>query len=189
MPLRRLGAWAARYAPLAEPFKNNLWHGDLGPARTARSRRGYYGSISFIDEQIGMVLAALERRGLLEKTLILFTADHGDMTGDHHLWRKSYPYEASSRIPFLVRWPESPGVGGARGVTIDRPVELRDVLPTFLDTAGAPAVEGLDGRSILPLLRGEGFVRDGRLVRRPERYLYSPHFPVAPASSMGHRGT
>ncbi len=152
MPAPHIGDWAGKHAP-ANPENFTSWHGDLGVEQARRSRRGYYGSVSFIDEQIGRILGSLERRGILDNTFILFTADHGDMTGDHNLWRKSYPFEASARIPFLVR--PSAGMPGTRGAMCDRPVELRDVLPTFLDAAGVPCPEGLDGRSVLDLARGK----------------------------------
>jgi len=81
---------------------------------------------------------SLTRRGLLDQTLIVFFSDHGDMLGDHNLWRKSYAYAGSSRVPFLVRWPE--GILTARrGATMDQMVELRDVRPTFLDAVATPA--------------------------------------------------
>ncbi len=155
MPAPHVGRWADRYAAVGTPFNNNLWHGDLGVDQARRSRRGYYGSVSFIDEQIGRILKSLAKRGWLDDTFIIFTADHGDMTGDHHLWRKSYAYEASARIPYLVRWPKSMGMADRRGQTIAQPVELRDVMPTFLDVAGARVPDHLDGRSWLPLLRGQ----------------------------------
>lgn len=155
IPAPHIGPWAERYAPLQEPFVNDLWHGDLGLDQARRSRRGYYGSITFIDEQIGKILRCLEEKGLLDNTLILVTADHGDMTGDHHLWRKSYAYEASARIPFLVRWPASMGLEDKRGTTLKQPVEIRDVLPTFLDAAGAISPVPLDGRSVMDLVRGK----------------------------------
>ncbi len=151
LPEPALGRWSQRYAPRSSD-RDDLWHGDLGAAQVRHSRQGYYGSISFLDEQIGRILEALERRGWLEQTLILFTSDHGDMTGDHHLWRKSYAYEASAHIPMLVRWPTGM-VAARRGQIIRRPVELRDVLPTFLEAASAPGRETLDGRSLLGLIR------------------------------------
>lgn len=152
LPAAVVGDWAQRYAARSSD-RDDLWHGNLGAQQVRRSRQGYYGSVSFVDEQIGRILEALDQRGWLDETLILFTADHGDMTGDHHLWRKSYAYEASARIPMLVRWPEGL-VAATRGQVLREPVELRDVLPTLLETAGAPVPEHLDGRSLLDLLRG-----------------------------------
>lgn len=148
-----IGDWCARYRARSDD-SNSIWHGDMGEEQARLSRQGYYGSVSFIDEQIGRIVEALERRGLLERTVILFTADHGDMTGDHHLWRKSYAYEPSARIPMLMRWPEGL-VDRARGATREEPVEIRDVLPTFLDAARTEAPVPLDGASLLELIRNE----------------------------------
>ncbi|MFB3829113.1 MAG: arylsulfatase [Bryobacteraceae bacterium] len=153
LPKAQVGKWAAKFAPRSSG-RDDLWHGDLGAEQVRRSRQGYYGSISFVDEQIGRILESLEKRRMLDETLILFTSDHGDMTGDHHLWRKSYPYESSARIPMLMRWAEGMGAG-ARGQVLTNPVELRDILPTCLDAAGTAAPRPLDGRSLLELARGK----------------------------------
>jgi arylsulfatase len=153
LPKAAVGKWAQKYAPRSWA-KNDVWHGDLGAEQVRSSRQGYYGSVSFIDEQVGRILETLEKRGLLEETLIVHTSDHGDMTGDHHLWRKSYAYEPSAHIPMLMRWPQGL-IAAKRGQVLKQPVELRDILPTFLDAAGQPAREELDGRSLLDLARGK----------------------------------
>ena len=153
LPAATVAPWAKRFAPRSGP-ESDAWHGDLGVEQVRRSRQGYYGSVSFVDEQIGRVLEALARRTLMEETLIVFFSDHGDMLGDHHLWRKSYAYAASARVPMLVRWPEGM-LSARRGSSMDQVVELRDVLPTFLDAAAAPAGRPLDGRSLLPLIGGK----------------------------------
>ncbi|HSW46387.1 MAG TPA: arylsulfatase [Phycisphaerae bacterium] len=154
VPPAVIGDWSARYAADTDPSNYNSWHGDFGPEQVRVSRRAYYGSISFIDEQIGRILKTLEERGWLDSTLILFTADHGDMLGDHHLWRKTYAYEGSARIPMLVRWPEN--MEAKRGQVFDQPTELRDLLPTFLDAAGVKFDPSqFDGQSLLKLVRGE----------------------------------
>jgi len=157
-PMPRVGAWAEE------------WHGRAGgtletrPSATRgrfpddevrRSRQYYVATISHVDEQIGKVLAALKKRGELENTIILFCSDHGDMMGDQHLWRKCYAYEPSARVPMIVRWPEALGVDADRGQVIDKLVELRDVLPTFLDAAGIDQPGAMDGMSVLDLVRGE----------------------------------
>lgn len=157
MPKPVVGRWAGMHALKGEnPGKNpSCFRGDLGVAPARKARHGYYGSISFIDEQVGRLLAVLEARGILEHTLILCTADHGDMLGDHHLWRKTYAYEASARIPMLIRWPTGL-IDRRRGLKIDHCVELRDVLPTFLDAAGAKVdSKRFDGASMLDLVRGQ----------------------------------
>jgi arylsulfatase len=149
LPPPAVGDWAAENRS-RNTENNDLWRGDLGTKAAAESRQGYWGSVSFVDEQIGRILEALEKRGMLENTLIVYTSDHGDMLGDHHLWRKSYAYEGSTRIPMIVRQP-----GATKGQTVTQPVELRDLFPTFLDAAGAQPARPLDGRSMLPLLRGK----------------------------------
>ena len=153
MPAPHIGKWAAKYAARQEPHSNSPWHGDFGIEQVRKSRQGYYGSVTFIDEQVGNIIKALEDQGMLENTLILFTSDHGDMTGDHHLWRKTYAYEASARIPMILRWPRTMVMDHERGTRLPQPVELRDVLPTFLDVAGAKNPPSLDGKSLLGLIR------------------------------------
>jgi len=154
MPAPYVGDWAAPYAAHKDPPNPSLWHGELGIQQTKKSRRAYYGSATFIDEQIGRILSALKKRDLYDNTLIIFFSDHGDMLGDHHLWRKTYAYEGSAKIPMLLCWPKSMGLDNQRGKTLPQPVELRDVLPTFLDAAGAPIPAHLDGKSMLNLVRG-----------------------------------
>lgn len=153
LPKAQAGKWAERFAT-RNSDKNDIWRGRMPENEIRTSRQGYYGSISFIDEQIGRILEALERRGMLENTLILYTSDHGDMTGDHHLWRKSYAYEASARVPMLMRWPKGM-VSEPRGRVLAHPVELRDIFATFLDAAGAQPERPIDGRSMLDLARGK----------------------------------
>jgi arylsulfatase A-like enzyme len=88
-----------------------------------------------------------------DNTAVMLVSDHGEMLGDHHLWRKTVPYEPSARIPFLLRAPERFGI---RPMTVvDRPVGLEDVMPTLLDLAGVEVPGSVEGRSVLPLARGE----------------------------------
>ena len=152
MPAPHIGRWASKFAK-GDSENFTSWHGDMGMDQAKRSRRGYYGSITFIDEEIGKILKALEDKGQLDNTLIVFIADHGDMMMDHYHWRKSYPYEGSARIPYLIRWPKS--IQAKRGIKIEQPVEIRDILPTFLDAAGAKSPGDLDGKSLLDLVRGK----------------------------------
>lgn len=151
LPAAQCGKWAERYAAPSSQ-RSDIWHGRLSEEQVQQSRRGYYACISHVDEQIGRIYEVLEKRKLLEETLIVFTSDHGDMTGDQNLWRKSYAYEPSARIPMLIRWPKGM-VAASRGQRIDAPVELRDVFPTLLDAAGSVPARPLDGASMLALCR------------------------------------
>jgi arylsulfatase A-like enzyme len=154
LPKAVIGGWAKRNEMHGQKLSSSTPRGDLGADQVRSSRQGYYGSVTFLDEQIGRILAVLEKRGMLDNTLILYTADHGDMLGDHHLWRKTYAYESSSRVPMLIRWPKG-ATDAKRGQVLDQPVELRDVLPTLLDAAGVKFEQSrFDGRSMMELIRG-----------------------------------
>lgn len=153
LPHAKVGKWAARYAPCSGA-DYEIWHGDLGAKQVRESRQGYYGSVTFVDEQIGRILETLQQRGLMEDTFILFLSDHGDMTGDQNLWRKCYAYQPSARIAMLLRWPAGL-ISAERGQAFSQTVEIRDVLPTMLDAAGVEQPSNhLDGRSLLHLARG-----------------------------------
>lgn len=154
LPPAKVGKWAARHER-RNSESPDIWQGKLSAEEIRRSRQGYYGCISQVDEQVGRILETLEKRGLLEETLIVFTSDHGDMTGDHNLWRKSYAYESSAHIPMTMRWPKGM-LSARRGISMAQPVELRDILPTFLDAAGTEPSRPIDGRSLLGLVRSNG---------------------------------
>ena len=152
LPRPFVARWAERYEQRSDAG-NNIWHGKLDASEVRRSRQGYYGSVSFVDEQIGRILGTLEERKMLEGTAVIFLSDHGDMLGDQNLWRKSYAYEPSARIPMLLRLPS--GLQAERGMVVSQPVELRDVLPTLLELAGAAQPDHMDGASLLSLIQGK----------------------------------
>ena len=127
--------------------------GNFGEEYAKNSRRYYYANVSFIDEEIGKVIQALKEQGMYDNSLICYISDHGDMLGDHHHWRKTYPYEGSAHVPYIVKWPA--GCNVEKGGKIDTPVELRDLLPTFLEVAGGSVPADMDGQSLLTLMRGE----------------------------------
>jgi arylsulfatase A-like enzyme len=154
IPAAVAGAWAQRYMPRSGP-DNDIWHGAVSPDEVRQSRQAYYGSVSHVDEQIGRVLEVLDQRKLMDNTLIVLLSDHGDMLGDQNLWRKTYAYQPSARIPMLMRWPTGM-LSTKRGITRPEPVELRDILPTFLETVGVTPSRPIDGRSLLSLVRDAG---------------------------------
>lgn len=156
-----VGDWAAMHDRPEDAVDPNAWRGRMTAKQVHRARAGYYGEISFIDTQVGRLLNWTSRfqRETLENTWIVFTSDHGDMHGDHHLWRKTYAYEGSARIPFLLVPPgRLAGHRGDASVEIrgvaDEVVELRDVMPTLLEAAGLPIPGTVDGCSLVPLLQG-----------------------------------
>ncbi len=129
---------------------------DLDEKTMHRCRAGYFGLIQELDTQVGRLITAIG--GQLENTLILFTADHGEMLGDHHLFGKCEPFEGSANVPFLLRPPGSarklPG-DGPTGRVCDQPVGLQDVMPTLLDAADVDIPDTCTGHSVLPLARGQ----------------------------------
>jgi arylsulfatase A-like enzyme len=155
LPKAVVGKWAdAKYGGFTNAEPPELPRANIPPDLIHNSRQGYYGAVSFVDEQVGRVVDVLKKLGKFDNTLILFVADHGDMLGDHHLWRKTFPYEGSTRIPMIVRWPD--GILDAkRGQVLHQLVELRDVLPTFLDAAGIALPPAIEGKSMLDLIRGK----------------------------------
>ena len=116
-------------------------------------RRVYHGQISLLDREIGRVLDYLEKKGLAENTLVVFTSDHGDYMGEHGLMTKSPAmYDSLVRVPFLVRWPGHID----RGRRDTRFVSHVDLMPTFLEVAGHPIPNSVQGASLVPLLRDGG---------------------------------
>jgi arylsulfatase A-like enzyme len=109
--------------------------------------------VNHIDDQVGRVLNRTPR-----DTIVLFVSDHGEMLGDHQWIRKRSAYEPSARIPFAIRFPGSMGL--EQGQVRPELVSLEDVMPTLLDAAGVDAPDDMDGRSLLPMLRGESGWRE-----------------------------
>ena len=116
-----------------------------------RGRAGYYGLITYLDEKIGRLLDVLEETDQADNTIIIYTSDHGEMNGEHGMWRKSNFYEASVRVPLQITWPGHLPTEGK----INEVVSLVDLIATVVDVAGASPVAPLDGESLLPLMRGE----------------------------------
>jgi len=118
-----------------------------------RARAGYWGHMTHIDHQLHRFFEELRRAGEIDNTWICFVSDHGEMMGDHHMYRKGYPYEGSARVPLILKGPAGSTIRS--GQRLDPVVELRDIMPTLLDCAGLPVPAAIDGVSLLPLVRGE----------------------------------
>jgi arylsulfatase A-like enzyme len=119
------------------------------------ARAGYYGLLNHLDDQIRRIFNPVTgvERMTGNNTATMLVSDHGEMLGDHYLWRKTVPYEPSVRIPFLLRAPEHFGI--APRTVVDKLVCLADVMPTLLDLAGVEIPDSVEGCSVLPLARGE----------------------------------
>ncbi|MEZ4621629.1 MAG: arylsulfatase [Caldilineaceae bacterium] len=150
LPPPIMGDWAATQKPvrgLDSPVPTSQ-------AEIELAQRAYYAQMTHIDHQLNRMFMALYEFGVLTNTAILFTADHGEMLYDHNLVAKAQPFDGSARLPFILRLPKSADYQATQK-EVTAVVELRDLLPTFCDLAGVVVPEQIDGRSILPLCRGE----------------------------------
>jgi arylsulfatase len=112
-------------------------------------RTHYYGKVTLIDDGIGLILKALEERGMLDNTWIIYTSDHGEMLGDHYMCHKIVFYEGALRVPLITRPP-----GGIEGWKSNALTDHLDVAASLLDIAGAETLEGSDGHSLAKKCEG-----------------------------------
>lgn len=121
---------------------------DFTPAQAAEMRHGYFAGISYMDAQVGKVLAALDQQGLADSTVIVFCGDHGYHVGEHGLWAKTSCFELDAHVPLLIVPPKCQQAGQKS----DGVVELVDLYPTLVELCGLPAAGRLDGLSLRPAL-------------------------------------
>ena len=115
-----------------------------------RARRAYYAQLNHLDFQIGRLLRWLQIRRMDHDVLVVFSSDHGEMLGDHRLYRKSCAFEGSAHVPLIIRPPKSWDV--SRHQTTDKPVALHDIAPTLLEAGKVEIPSLMEGKSLLSLL-------------------------------------
>ena len=134
--------------PAAALASTPLWPNfGVSPEHARECVLAYDACVSFVDAQIGRLMAAVDAMGLAERTVIVLWGDHGYHLGEHGLWRKNSLFEESTRAPLIILAP-----GAGEGVC-SKPVEFVDIFPTVCEAAGVPVPERLDGVSLMPLLR------------------------------------
>jgi len=134
-----------------EAFGELRRKGALGPADLRFINDMYDGSINMTDERLGGFLDELRADGTLDRALLIVLSDHGESLGEHGIIGHTLMWEEELRVPMIIRFPG----GKFAGNRIGAPVMLIDVLPTLLDFLGLPPQAGVQGRSLMPLLRGE----------------------------------
>jgi iduronate 2-sulfatase len=135
-----------------------------------QSLQAYYASISFMDAQVGRVIDSLDRLGLADNTIIVFTSDHGYHTGEHGLWQKMSLFEESSRVPMLI---VAPGVA-AKGGVAKSPVSHIDLFPTLTELCGVKAPSNIQGQSLVPMLKDPSVVGRGWAITQVTRGAVGP---------------
>ena len=130
-----------------------------------RCRQAYYASISFMDAQVGRVVDALDRLGLAEDTIIVFTSDHGYHMGEHGLWQKMSLFEESARVPLLI---VAPGVA-AKGAAAKAPVSHIDLFPTLTELCGVKPPANVQGQSLVSMLKDPEVVGRGWAITQVSR--------------------
>ena len=129
----------------------NDYEGPFPADQHVRLRQNYAAMIENIDRWLGIYVEELRKRGELDNTIIVYSSDHGEMLGDHSLWGKSLPFQASAGVPLLVSGP-----GVRRGEQSDALVSLIDVTASFLDYGGVRLPDDHEGRTLRPLLESAG---------------------------------
>ncbi|MEI7946880.1 MAG: sulfatase [bacterium] len=172
--------WDAYYEPRNDEFrKANLTGKDLVRWKYNRYMHDYLGCIKAVDDSVGKVLKYLDDEGLADNTIVVYSSDQGFFLGEHGWFDKRWIFEESARAPLLVRWP-----GVAKAGTVKKEIVSNlDFAETFLDVAGVAVPPDMQGRSFIPLLKGDA-PADWRksfyyqYYEYPEPHHVRPHYGV-----------
>lgn len=159
MTPRQLAVWNAHYDPIIKEFAQKYLSGELKGEALAewkfqRYMKDYLKCVASVDDNIGRVMNYLQKSGLLENTIVIYTSDQGFYMGEHGWFDKRFMYEESMRTPLLVRLPSSMK-NVPRGVALTPLVQNIDYAPTLLELAGVDIPKDIQGQSLLPILKGE----------------------------------
>ncbi len=159
MPEPVFGDWSGELESQPQGFltgtyiNSNVYR--FSPEQIAASRRAYYAMITQVDYSLGRLFGCLRENGLLRNTWVLFTSDHGEMLGDHHMAQKSLFFEGSAHVPLIIMPPA--GRGLPVGKRVDTLAEMADLYPTILEIAGVRPPRQTSGRSLLGPLEEREF--------------------------------
>jgi arylsulfatase A-like enzyme len=167
----------------ADFYRDNVRDGeDMSDDDSWRKLRAqYWGNVKFVDDMVGTIMGAIERSPAADRTIVVFTTDHGEMIGSHAMLEMRTPYEDASRIPLLMRvpWLED------GGTTIPGNISQVDLVPTLLDLLGEPISEEVQGSSKVGVLKGtdtlagndvfvqQNGIQDRDLTNEPDAHTWS----------------
>lgn len=151
----------------------------MAPERINELRAVYLGLLAEVDAHLGRILDWLEETGQRHRTLVVLTADHGEMLGEKRMWGKQTVFDPAFRVPLIIADPRAPQRGG-----VSAPTESVDVAPTILDWIGLPAPDAMDGRSLLPFVQGQE-TSDWRDAQLMEVDFAEPTRPTRFQDSLG----
>lgn len=144
LPEPRTGPTDADDHPYVDRMRDRYELSEVDEADERRARAAYFACVDFLDEMLGDLLGTLERDGLLEDTVVVYVSDHGELAGEHGLWEKRSWHEGSTRVPWIVQFPEQ-RAGEMAPATLSTPVSLIDLFPTICGIADAPVPDDVDG--------------------------------------------
>jgi iduronate 2-sulfatase len=151
------------------------------PEQAAEMRHGYFAGISYMDAQVGKVVTALEKQGLLESTVIVFWGDHGYHLGEHGLWAKTSNFELDAHVPLIIAPPEAKHAG----TQTDALVEMIDLFPTITALCAVPDAPNLEGLSLVPILMDPAArIKEAAFTQHP-RPPYPDRAPNGKPEAMG----
>ena len=168
-----VGEWARD--PLSWPYalrERRKGAGMDSEVRARMARRAFYAQCTHIDHQIRTVIGTLREEGLVDDTIVMLTADHGDMLGNHSLWAKGLFYEEAAKIPMLLVPTADQVREMGHGIVDDRLANQADVMPTLLELCDIPAPETVEGLSLVGSRRRDhivGYMWEGARATRMVR--------------------
>ncbi|CAN5490605.1 choline-sulfatase [soil metagenome] len=168
--------------PHHKDFRKYIQLDDVPPANFDRAAVAYYGLTDQLDQNVGRIFDSLNRNGLWENTIVIYTSDHGEMLGQHGRWHKESFYEDSVRVPFVVRHPSQ-----KMPASVAAHCSLVDLMPTLCEWMGVKPPPGLDGTSLVPILAGAA-ADPNRTVKAETYTFWHTHKPGLSSNRMVRRG-
>ncbi len=150
LPPRATDRHIAELPAISRKERATYRHAEASEAEIVRARELYYGMVTYVDEEFGRIVRKLEELGLRDDTIIVYTADHGEMLGERGIWYKNAFQEGSVRIPFIWTFPKRL----PQGRVVAAPAMNMDIFPTLAELCGLPAPAGLEGSSLVPVMTG-----------------------------------